>query len=139
MYNYNKYTGSFFGIHPLNNGGDYWDNPNDESFSNNMGHIVTSNFYTEFKLPFNLKFRSALNIDNYYNRNMSYDSAVHGSDQLAPYGVTVKTNGGYAERYDLTQRSTTWKQRPVGRMEDRRQTLLQRPSWPGMVSMGQPL
>ena len=69
---------------------------------------MTSNFYTEFKLPFNLKFRSALNIDNYYNRNMSYDSAVHGSDQLAPYGVTVKTNGGYAERYDLTQRSTTW-------------------------------
>lgn len=108
MYNYNKYTGNFFGISPLNNGGDYWDNPNDESFNNNMGSIVTSNFYTEFKLPFNLKFRSALNIDNYNSRSMSYDSAVHGGDQLAPYGVTVKTNGGYAERYNYNQRSTTW-------------------------------
>lgn len=108
MYNYNKYTTGFFGIHSLNNGGDYWNNPNDESFNNNQGSITTSNFYTEFKLPAGLKFRSAINMDNYHSRSMSYDSAVHGGDQLAPYGTTVKTNGGYADRYNYTQRSTTW-------------------------------
>lgn len=108
MFNYNKYTSNFFGIHSLNNGGDYWDNPNDESFDCNTNSILNTNFYTEFTLPWGLKFRSALNVDNFHSRSMNYDSAVHGGDQLAPYGVTVKTNGGYTSRYNFKQTSTTW-------------------------------
>lgn len=108
MYSYGKYTNNFFGIHVLNNPGDYWDNPNDDSFSNNMGHIISSQVFTELDLPLNLKYRAALNIDDYWSRSMNYSSAVHGSGQTAPYGVSVLANGGYASRYDYNKRSTTW-------------------------------
>ena len=108
MYDYGKYINNFFGSHVLNNSGDYWDNDNDDSFDNNMGHILSAQFNTEFKLPYNLKFRSALNIDDYWNRSMNYSSAVHGSGQTAPYGVSILADGGYASRYDFNQRSTTW-------------------------------
>ncbi len=108
MYDYGKYTNNFFGIQVLNNSGDYWDNDNDDSFDCNMGHIITSQYYTEFKLPYNLKFRSAINIDDYWYRSMSYGSAVHGSAQTAPYGISILADGGYASRYDFNQTSTTW-------------------------------
>ena len=108
MYDFGKYTNNFFGIQVLNNSGDYWDNDNDDSFDNNMGHIISSQFYTELDLPFNLKFRPALNIDDYWNRSMNYGSAVHGSSQTAPYGTSILADGGYASRYDYNQRSITW-------------------------------
>ncbi|WP_229058374.1 MULTISPECIES: TonB-dependent receptor [Parabacteroides] len=108
MYDYGKYTNNFFGAHVLNNSGDYWDNGNDDSFDNNMGHILSAQFNTEFKLPYNLKFRSALNIDDYWSRSMVYTSAVHGSGQTAPYGISILADGGYASRYDFNKRSTTW-------------------------------
>ena len=108
MYDFGKYTNNFFGIQVLNNSGDYWNNPNDDSFSNNMGHILTSNFYSEFTLPANLVFKTALNIDDYWYRSMSYGSAVHGSAQVAPYGTSILADGGYADRYDYNKLSVTW-------------------------------
>lgn len=108
MYSYGKYTNNFFGAHILNNSGDYWDNPNDDSFDNNMGHILSAQVNTEFTLPLNLKFRSALNIDDYWYRTMQYTSAVHGSGQTAPYGISILADGGYASRYNFNKRSTTW-------------------------------
>lgn len=108
MYSYGKYTNNFFGAHILNNSGDYWNNPNDDSFDNNMGHILSAQVNTEFTLPLNLKFRSALNIDDYWYRTMQYTSAVHGSGQTAPYGISILADGGYASRYNFNKRSTTW-------------------------------
>lgn len=108
MYDYGKYTNNFFGIQVLNNSGDYWDNDNDDSFENNMGHIISSQFYNELRLPFNLTYRSAINIDDYWYRSMNYGSAVHGSSQTAPYGISILADGGYASRYDYNRRSTTW-------------------------------
>ena len=108
MYDYGKYTNNFFGIQVLNNSGDYWDNPNDDSFDCNMGHILSAQFFSEFKLPFGLKYRSALNIDDYWSRSMTYSSAVHGSGQTEPYGISILADGGYASRYNFNRRSTTW-------------------------------
>ena len=108
MYDFGKYTTSFFGSHVLNNSGDYWNNDNDDSFYCNMGHITSAQFFTDFKLPYNLKFRSALNIDDYWDRTMEYSSAVHGSGQTAPYGVSILADGGYARRYNFNQTSITW-------------------------------
>ena len=108
MYDFGKYTNNFFGIQVLNNSGDYWDNDNDDSFDNNMGHITSAQFFTEFDLPYSLKLRSAINTDDYSSRSMNYSSAVHGSAQTAPYGTSILANGGYASRYDFNQRSVTW-------------------------------
>ncbi len=108
MYDFGKYTNNFFGIQVLNNSGDYWDNDNDDSFNNNMGHITSAQFFTEFDLPYNLKFRSAINTDDYSYRDMYYGSAVHGSAQTEPYGISILANGGYASRYNFNRRSTTW-------------------------------
>ncbi|MDR0560984.1 MAG: TonB-dependent receptor [Prevotellaceae bacterium] len=108
MYDYGKYTNNFFGIHVFNNAGDYWNNPNDDSFSNNMGHLITSQFHSDFLLPFGLKFRTAISIDDIWQRDMSYGSAVHGSGQTAPYGVSILADGGDASRKNYNRRSTTW-------------------------------
>jgi TonB-linked SusC/RagA family outer membrane protein len=107
MYDYGKYTNNFFGIQTLNNSGDYWNNPHDDSFDNNMGNITNSKFYMEFKLPLNLKFRTALSLDAMGSRRMNYGSAVHGSGQTAPYGISILADGGYAYRYDYNQTSIT--------------------------------
>lgn len=108
MYDFGKYTNNFFGIQVLNNSGDYWKNDNDDSFDSNMGHIITSQFFTELNLPNNFKFRTALNMDDYWYRSMNYGSAVHGSAQTAPYGISILANGGYASRYNLNKLSITW-------------------------------
>ena len=42
MYDFGVNSSNFFGIHVLNNGGDYWNNPNDESFDNNEAGILTT-------------------------------------------------------------------------------------------------
>jgi TonB-linked SusC/RagA family outer membrane protein len=108
MYDYGKYTNNFFGIQVLNNAGNYWDNDNDDSYDSNMGHIMSSQFFMEFVLPAHLNFRTALNSDDYWYRSMNYSSAVHGSGQTAPYGISILADGGYASRYDYNKRSLTW-------------------------------
>jgi TonB-linked SusC/RagA family outer membrane protein len=108
MYDYGKYTNNFFGSQVLNNSGDFWDNSNDDSFENWMGHSTTAQFYSEFKLPANLKFKTALNMDDSWRRRMNYGSAVHGSGQTAPYGISILADGGYAERYNEQNLSITW-------------------------------
>jgi len=108
MYDYGQYTNNFFGIQVMNNSGDYWKNDNDDSFNNNMGHTISTQFFNEITLPLNLKFKTALNIDDFWYRSMDYGSAVHGLGQEAPYGVSILADGGYASRYNYNQRSVTW-------------------------------
>jgi len=108
MFDFGTYASNFFGIQPLNNSGDYWNNPNDYSFDNVMANMVSSRFFAEIKLPYNLQFRSNLSIDDNITEHFTYDSAVHGGDQLAPYGVTVTTNGGGASRENNHLNSITW-------------------------------
>ena len=108
MFAWGTYTSNFFGIHIFSNSGDYWDNPDDHNFDNNMGHTLTSQVFNEFKLPFNLTFRTALNLNDNWHRTMQYGSAVHGSGQMAPYGVTVTTAGGNAWRYNYNRLAATW-------------------------------
>jgi len=108
MYDYGKYINNFFGIQVMSNSGDYWNNPNDDSFDNWMGHSMTAQFYNEFTLPLNLKFKTALNMDDSWSRHMAYGSAVHGSGQTEPYGTSILAEGGYAERYNYENLSITW-------------------------------
>jgi len=108
MLDYGAYANDFFGIHPLNQRGDYWNNPDDASFSNVLASMISARYYAEAKLPFNMKFRTNISMDDNSLKNINYDSAVHGADQLAPYGVTVKTSGGSASRSDNRTNSITW-------------------------------
>lgn len=39
---------------------------------------------------------------------MSYGSAVHGGGQMAPWGVTVTSGGGYADRYNSNRLAATF-------------------------------
>lgn len=108
MYDYGNYVNNFFGIHVLDNKGDYWNNTNDESFNNNLRSMVASRFFASITLPYNLNFKSSLSIDDNGTKNFTYGSAVHGSGQLAPYGVTAMTSGGSASRSNNTVRSVTF-------------------------------
>lgn len=108
MFDYGSYTNNFFGIQALNNGGDYWNNPNDESFNNNLNNMISSRFFAEVSLPFNLKFKSALSIDNNIDKFFGYGSAIHDASQQAPYGITVITNGGNATRRNVDKKSVTF-------------------------------
>lgn len=108
MLSYGTYDSNFFGIHPLEQRGDYWNNPDDASFSNVMAGMMSAKYFAEAKLPFNTKFRTNISVDDNGSKSFDYASAVHGSDQLAPYGVTVKTNGGSAYRSSFQQTTITW-------------------------------
>jgi TonB-linked SusC/RagA family outer membrane protein len=108
MYDYGQNSSNFFGIHVLNNGGDYWDNPNDEDFNNNEGGMMNVNYFLDFTLPFGIKLKSGINLGDNTNTNYVYGSAIHGGDQLEPYGITVKTNGGSASREVIRTMSMTW-------------------------------
>jgi TonB-linked SusC/RagA family outer membrane protein len=108
MLGYGAYTNNFFGIQPLDQRGDYWDNPDDASFSNTLANMVSAKYFAEVKLPWNFKLRTNLSVDNNDTKYFNYGSAVHGSDQLAPYGVTVKTSGGNATRQGNMTTSITW-------------------------------
>jgi TonB-linked SusC/RagA family outer membrane protein len=108
IYDFGENSSNFFGIHVLNNGGDYWHNPNDESFDSNEAGMITSHYYADFKLPYNIKFKTAANIDDITTNYYTYGSAVHGEGQLEPYGVTVLTNGGSASRSNYKTISLTW-------------------------------
>lgn len=107
MYDYATMNGNYFGICPVGKG-NYWNNPNDESFSSNEYTTLSSKYFASVDLPFDLNFRTSISIDDNIATNYGYDSAVHGEDQIAPYGITVKTNGGAAWRSVNKTMSTTW-------------------------------
>ena len=60
---YGAYT-SFFGVHPLSNRGDYWDNDNNDNFSNNDASNLNARYYAQISLPYNIKFKTTLNLDD---------------------------------------------------------------------------
>jgi len=109
MYSYGDYqNGGFFGYHFMTGNGDYWDNGNDESFSNDDGHNITARYFMEFTLPFDIKFRSSVNLDSNISNNYSYGSAVHDTGQNQPWGLAVTDTGGSAERSENQLMSLTW-------------------------------
>ncbi|MDR3093035.1 MAG: SusC/RagA family TonB-linked outer membrane protein, partial [Bacteroidales bacterium] len=108
MYDYGQNSKHFFGIHVLNNGGDYWNNPNDESFGNDEGGMLNAKYFLGFNLPFDIKFKSSISLGDYSNARYGYGSAIHGGEQQEPYGVTVTTNGGDASRTNTRTMSLTW-------------------------------
>jgi TonB-linked SusC/RagA family outer membrane protein len=111
MKDYGTNVGEFFGIHSLDGmhgQGDYWNNPDDYNFSNDEHGMVTAHYFAEFTLPFDIKFKTNVNYDDISKRNYYYGSAVHGEGQLEPYGVTVTTDGGTAQRQESKTRALTW-------------------------------
>lgn len=108
MYDYGDYVNNFFGANVLQNNGDYWNNDNDEDFNNFMRTMIASRFFAQVTLPYNLSFKTSLSIDDNSSKNFLYGSAVHGAGQLAPYGVTVLTNGGNATRSNTNTKSVTF-------------------------------
>lgn len=108
MYDFGENSANFFGSHVLGSNGDYWNNPNDENFDCNDGGMLTAHYFADFKLPFNIKFKTAVNLDDITTNNYLYGSAVHGQGQMEPYGVTVLTNGGNATRENYKTTSVTW-------------------------------
>ncbi|MCD8270600.1 MAG: TonB-dependent receptor [Parabacteroides sp.] len=108
MFDFGVNSSNFFGAHVLQNGGDYWDNPNDEGFDCNDGGMLTAHYFAGFNLPFDIKFKTSVNLDDITKNNYKYDSAVHGEGQLEPFGVTVMTNGGGATRENYKTTSVTW-------------------------------
>ena len=107
MYDYATMNANYFGNCPIGKGS-YWDNDNDESFSSNEYSTISVKYFANFKLPYDLNFRSSISLDNNIATNYGYDSAVHGEDQLAPYGITVRTTGGSASRTNNKVLSSTW-------------------------------
>lgn len=108
MYDFGENSANFFGAHVLGGNGDYWNNPNDESFDCSDGGMLTAHYFADFKLPFNIKFKTAVNLDDITTNNYGYGSAIHGEGQMEPYGVTVLTNGGSATRENYRTTSVTW-------------------------------
>lgn len=108
IYDYGENSSNFFGSHVLQNGGDYWNNDNDEDFDNYSGNMITAHYFADFKLPYDIKFKTAVNLDDITKNEYIYGSAIHGDGQLKPYGVTVKTSGGSAEHKTWKTQSVTW-------------------------------
>ena len=108
MYSFGDYNKNFFGQHPMAISGDYWNNPDDHDFNNTETSMISSRFFVRLNLPFDLQFKSNLSIDNNNSTGYQYGSAVHGQGQLEPYGVTVKTTGGWAARSTGRSLSATW-------------------------------
>ena len=108
IYDFAENSSNFFGIHVLANGGDYWNNPNDEDFDCYDGNMVTAHYFADFNLPFGVKFKTSANLDDITKTEYVYSSAIHGDGQLKPYGVTVKTSGGTATRNTWRTTSLTW-------------------------------
>lgn len=108
MFDFGSYVNNFFGIHALNNGGDYWNNENDEGFNNNQRNMISTRYFVSVDLPSNFNFKSSLGIDNNSYKFFGYGSAVHGTGQAAPYGLSVLTAGGNATRTNTDATSVTW-------------------------------
>ena len=107
MYDWATMNANFFGL-PAIGKGNYWSNENDESFTSHDYTTISAKYFVNFALPFDLNFRSSIGIDDNLVNTYGYDSAVHGEDQIAPYGITVKTNGGSANRTSDKVISATW-------------------------------
>ena len=103
---YGAYTG-FFGQHPLGNRGDYWDNENNDSFNSNDGSNINARYYAQVTLPYGIKFKSTINLDDNTSRTYGYGSAVWGGGQQAPWGTTITSSGGSAHRYNYQIMSIT--------------------------------
>ena len=108
IYDFGENTANFFGIHSLANSGDYWNNPNDDDFNNKEGGMLTAHYFAGLNLPFDIKFKTNVNLDDITETQYQYGSAVHGQGQQQPYGVTVLTNGGWASRTNYKTQSVTW-------------------------------
>ncbi|MCY4780425.1 TonB-dependent receptor [Sphingobacterium sp. UT-1RO-CII-1] len=108
MLDFGAYTNSFFGANPMAYSGDYWNNENDESFTNNMRHMISSRFHAGVDLPFDIKFKTSISLDNNIYKYFEYTSAVHGAAQLPPYGLTAMTAGGAAARRNSETKSVTF-------------------------------
>ncbi|MBQ0150539.1 MAG: TonB-dependent receptor [Bacteroidales bacterium] len=106
-YDYGENSANFFGIHVLSNG-DYWNNPNSESFNSNEYTTVNSQFFAEAKLPFDINFRSAVNLDDDSANGYSHSSAVNEWGQVKPYGSAIIDGGGDASRSVTKTMSVTW-------------------------------
>lgn len=91
IYDFGENTANFFGIHSLANSGDYWNNPNDDDFNNKEGGMLTAHYFAGLNLPFDIKFKTNVNLDDITETQYQYGSAVHGQGQQQPYGVTVLT------------------------------------------------
>ena len=87
---YGAYT-SFFGVHPLSNRGDY----------------LNARYYAQISLPYNIKFKTTLNLDDNTSRSYTYDSAIWGSGQSEPWGNTIRPSGGSASRSNFHSMSVT--------------------------------
>ena len=107
VYYFGQYTQSYFGVSPFGSLGDYWDNPNNESFNNSDGTNVNARFYAELKLPFNIKFKSTINLDDNTARTYYYGSPLWGVSQQAPYGTVILPGGGNADRSTYQIKSVT--------------------------------
>lgn len=107
MYDWATMNANFFGL-PAVGKGNYWNNPNDESFSSHEYTTMSAKYFVSVYLPFDINFRSSVSVDDNLSSTYGYDSAVHGEDQIAPYGITVKTNGGSASRSSDKIVSSTW-------------------------------
>lgn len=107
IYDYGTNSANFFGIHVMSKG-DYWNNPNGEGFSSNEFSTVNSQFFAQVTLPFDIHFKSAVNLDDDNYNNYDYDSAVHNWNQIPPYGTTVREGGGWASRTNSKTMSVTW-------------------------------
>ena len=70
--------------------------------------MLTAHYFAGVNLPFDIKFKTNVNLDDITETNYQYGSAVHGQGQQQPYGVTVLTNGGWAQRENYKTQSVTW-------------------------------
>jgi TonB-linked SusC/RagA family outer membrane protein len=111
MKDYGHHVAEFFGIHSLDGmggQGDYWNNPDDYNFNSDEDGMMTAHYFAEFTLPLDIKYKINVNYDDVTRTHYGYGSAIHGEDQLDPYGITVKTNGGNANRNTQKTQSLTW-------------------------------
>lgn len=107
VYDYSDNNAFFFGIAPCGKGS-YWSNDDDEDFNSNEYNTTSAKYFAEIKLPYDLKFRTGLSLDNNVASNYNYWSAVYGEGQHAPWGTTVLTNGGGGSRSNSKTMSLTW-------------------------------
>lgn len=107
MYDWSTMNAIYFGL-PAVTKGDYWNNYNDEDFNSHDYTTMSAKYFVNFNLPAGFNFRSSVSIDNNIAGTYGYSSAVHGEDQVAPYGITVKTTGGSANRSTDHTISATW-------------------------------
>lgn len=108
MLDYAVHRREWYGWNPLASAGDSEDNPNSYDYSNTINDMVSARAYAEVKLADGLTYRSNFSVDNNVNYWLLYGSAIHGLEQLPPYGIAVKPAGGWASRDSYRSTSYTW-------------------------------